>query len=118
MHSRDFLLRDTKELELEIERHCIGLGLDTGDEYQLHAFAHEMLQDMERLKDAADKGDPTARAKVELFSMVLMLHEANTKALGSNYMTQFEGLSSREPAWTALAKALGSELESRNLDEE
>jgi len=118
VHSKDFLLKDTKELELEIERHCIGLGLDTADEYQVHMFAHEMLQSMEQLKDEANKGNRTARAKVELFSMVLMLHEANTKALGPNYMTQFAGLSSREPAWAALAQALGSELESRNLDEE
>ncbi|MBI5006641.1 MAG: hypothetical protein HZB95_05885 [Nitrosomonadales bacterium] len=118
MHSKDFLLKDTNELELEIERHCIGLGLDCSDEYQVHIFAHEMLQNMEHLKDAAGKGDRSARAKVELFGMVLMLHQANTKALGTDYMTQFEGLSTRQPAWTALAKALGSELESRNLDEE
>jgi hypothetical protein len=116
--AKDFLLKDATELELEIERHCIGLGLDCSDEYQVHLFAHEMLQKMEQLKDAADKGDRSARAKVELFGMVLMLHEANSKAFGPNYMTQFEGLSSKQPAWTALAKALGSELESRNLDEE
>lgn len=118
MHSKDFLLSDTKELELEIERHCIGLGLDTTDEYQVHMFAHEMLQNMEQLKDEANKGDRTAGAKVELFSMVLMLHEANTKAYGPSYMTHFIKLSTRESAWVALAAAFGSELESRNLDEE
>ncbi|MBI4807911.1 MAG: hypothetical protein HY799_03025 [Nitrosomonadales bacterium] len=118
MHSRDFLQKDANELELEIERHCIGLGLDCSDEYQVRLFAHEMLQNMEQLKDAANKGDRSARAKVELFGMVLMMHQANSKAFGSSYMTQFDGLSTKEPAWTALAKALGSELESRNLDEE
>lgn len=118
MHSQDFLLSDTKELELEIERHCIGLGLDTHDEYQVHQFAHEMMQSMEQLKDAAGKGDSTARAKVELFSMLVMMHEANTRAYGPGYMAQLDTLAKKESAWAALAQAVWSELASRNLDDE
>lgn len=118
MHSKDFLLKDATELELEIERHCIGLGLDTTDEYQVHLFAHELMHNMEQLKLAADKGDRTARAKVELFSMVLMLHSANNKAYGPGYLTQIEALAAKESAWTALAKALWNELEGQDLDEE
>lgn len=118
MHSKDFLLKDTTELELEIERHCIGLGLDISDEYQVHLFAHELMHNMEQLKLAGAKGDSTARAKVELFSMVLMLHAANNKVYGPGYIAQLEKLSGKEAAWTALAKALWNELEGQDLDEE
>jgi len=118
VHSNEFLLKDTRGLELEIERHCIGLGLDFTDSYQVHQYAREMLQNMEQLKVAERKGDRTARAKVELFGMALMMHEANIKAFGANYMSQIDTLAKDESAWAALAKALWSELESRNLDDE
>jgi hypothetical protein len=116
MPSNEFLLKDAQGLELEIERHCAGLGLDCSDEIQVHLFVHEMLQNMEQLKEAAGNGDRTARAKTELFSMVMMLHEANTKAYGPEYMTNTNALATREPAWVALAKVMWSELESRNPD--
>lgn len=118
MHSKDFLLKDTHGLEQEIERHCAGLGLQCSNEVKVHQFAREMLQNMEQLKVAGSKGDRTARAKVELFGMVVMMHEANIKAFGANYMTQLNALAQGESAWVALAKALWSELESRNLDSE
>lgn len=118
MHSKDFLLKDTHGLEQEIERHCAGLGLQCSNQVQMHQFAREMLHDMEQLKEAERKGDRTARAKVELFGMVVMMHEANIKAFGANYMTQLNALAQGESAWVALAKALWSELESRNLDSE
>jgi hypothetical protein len=116
MHSNDFLLKDTLELELEIERHCIGLGLDTKDEVQIRQFVHEMLQNMEQLKLAASNHETTARAKVELYSMTMMLHRANLKAYGADYMANLAVLEKHEPAWAALAKAMWSELESRNPD--
>jgi hypothetical protein len=77
-----------------------------------------MLQNMEQLKDAANQGDRTARAKVEMYGMVLMLHEANTKAYGLEYMTHISALATREPAWVAIAKVMWSELESRNPDKQ
>jgi hypothetical protein len=110
MHSKDFLLRDTNELELGIERHCMALGLDTSDPYQVHVLAHELMQEMARLKREAAAGDAAAQLKLEIYSMVMMLHDANLKAFGSGYISQFEKLSQEEPAWTALARALWSEL--------
>lgn len=114
MHSSEFLLKDANELEQEIERHCIGLRLDFTDPFQARQFAHEVLQNMAMLKDAAARGDSQARAKVELFGMVMMLHEANIKAFGPGYMAQIDTMSSKEAAWTALAKALWGELKSRD----
>ncbi|WP_283742612.1 hypothetical protein [Sideroxydans sp. CL21] len=118
MHGDDFLLKDTHGLELEIERHCVGLKLDSTDEYQVHQFIGEMLQNMERLKEAAGKGDRTARAKVELFGMVVLMHRANVKAFGPEYIANINVLAKQESAWVAFAKAMWSELESRNLDNE
>jgi hypothetical protein len=116
MPSNEFLLKDAQGLELEIERHCAGLGLDCKDEHQVHLFAHEILQNMEQLKAAASKGDRSARARVELFGMVMMMHEVNVKTYGPDYMTNIDALALRESAWTALAKVMWSELESRNPD--
>lgn len=113
MLSNDFLLQQTKELEVEIEHHCAGLGLDCTNEYEVHHFVQELLQNMEQLKDAGSKGDRTARAKVELFSMTVMMHEANSKAYGAEYMKHINALLKREPSWVVLAKAMWSELEKR-----
>lgn len=117
MHSKDFLLKDTNELELGIERHCMGLGLDTTDAYQVHLFAHELMHGMDKLKREAATGDATAQLKLEIYSMVMMLHAANLKAFGPEYITQFEKMSATEPAWAALAKALWVELKSSDPDE-
>jgi hypothetical protein len=116
MPSNEFLLKDARGLELEIERHCAGLGLDCSNDAQVHQFVHEMLQNMVLLKDAASRGDRTARAKTELYGMVLMLHDANTKVYGSEYMTHIKALAEREPAWVAIARVMWSELEIRNPD--
>jgi hypothetical protein len=114
MHSNEFLLKDARGLELEIERHCAGLGLDCKDEYQVRPFVHEILQNMEQLKDAANKNDRTARAKVELYGMVLMLHEVNSKAFGPEYVTNLDALAEQESAWVAIVKVMWSELKTRN----
>jgi hypothetical protein len=114
MYSKDFLLRDTHGLEQEIKHHCAAISLDCSDKSQVHQFAHEVLQNMEQLKTASSQGDRTARAKVELFGMTMMMHQANIKAFGPNYMSQIDILAKGESAWVALVTALWSELESRN----
>ena len=115
MYSHEFLLKDTHEIELEMERHCIGLGLDCSDQNQIRLFAHDLLQNIVPLKEAASQGDLSARAKVELFGMAVTMHDANTKAYGSNYLSKINALTKRQSAWVAIAKAVWSELESRDL---
>lgn len=117
MHSKDFLLRDTNELELGIERHCMALGLDTTDAYQVHVFAHELMHGMDKLKREAAAGDATAQLKQEIYSMVMMLHDANLKVFGPEYITQFEKMSDTEPAWAALVRALWVEMKQDDTDE-
>lgn len=114
MYSREFLLKDTHEIELEIERHCVGLGLDCADANQIRMFAHDMLQNIAGLKEAASQGDREASAKIELFGMAVLMHEANTKVYGSDYLTKINALTKRQSAWVAIARAIWSELESRD----
>ena len=116
MPSNEFLLKDAQGLELEIERHCAGLGLDCKDESQVRQFVHEMLQNMEQLKQAANNSDRTARAKVELYGMVLMLHDVNSKVFGPEYVTNMDALAAQESSWVAIARAMWNELKSRNPD--
>lgn len=118
MPNDEFLLRDALGLELQMRRHCIALRLDCADEHQVQQFAREMLQNMEQLKDAVSKGDRIAKSKVELFGMTVMMHQANTKAFGPDYLLHMGALRREETVWVALAEALWSELEARNLDEE
>jgi hypothetical protein len=116
MPSNEFLLKDAQGLELEIERHCAGLGLDCRDTSQVRQFAHDMLQNMESLKEAANNSDRTARAKVELYGMLLMLHDVNRKAFGPEYVTNIDALAEQESCWLTLVRAMWSELKTRNPD--
>lgn len=118
MHSNEFLLKDTRGLETEIERHCISLGLDWSDKYQVHVYAHEVLQNMEQLKVAASHGDRVAKVKTKLYGLALLMHEANIKAFGPTYMKRINALEKRESAWVAIAKAVWVELERSDLDNE
>ncbi len=116
MPSNEFILKDAQGLELEIERHCAGLGLDCKNKFQVRQFVHDMLQNMELLKEAANNSDRTARAKVELYGMVLMLHAVNSKAFGPGYVTNMDALAEQEPSWLVIVKAMWSELKIRNPD--
>lgn len=115
MHSNDFMMDDARGLELEIERHCAGLGLNCSDQVQVHQFARDLLQNLERLKKSANKGDRSASARVELFGMVMLLHEVNIKTYGSEYMNDIEVLENREPAWLAISKAIWGELKNHEI---
>jgi hypothetical protein len=117
MFSNEFLLKDTQELETEIERHCAGLGLDCTKEQDVRQFVHEILQNMDMLKEAGSKGDRTARAKVELFGMTMLMHDANIKAYGPEYINNIKVLAKREAAWVMLASAMWNELEIRKTEQ-
>ena len=116
MQSNEFLLKDMRGLEAEIERHCISLGLDWTDKYRVHVYAHEVMQNMEQLKAAASKGDREAKIKTELYGLALLMHDANIKAFGAGYMKRTNALEKREAAWVAIAKAVWIELENSDLD--
>ncbi|MDD2685598.1 MAG: hypothetical protein PHY62_05530 [Gallionella sp.] len=113
MFTKGFLRHDIEELALEVERHCLVLGLDCADQSQIRRFAHDLLQNIDTLREAAAKGDMNSRTKVELYGLVVLLHKANAEELGPNYLNQFSELAKMQPAWAAVAKAIWNELDSR-----
>jgi len=116
MFGNDLMLHEGNELELQIERTCIALGLDFHDEYQVRMFARDVLQNIDRLRKAAREGDMQARIKVELYGLAMLMHKTNSATFGAGYMNQFAKVTVNQSAWAAIAMALWNELESRNPD--
>lgn len=116
MFGNDLMLHEENELELQIERTCLALGLDFHDEYQVRMFARDVLQNIDRLRKAAREGDMQARIKVELYGLAMLMHKTNSATFGSDYLNQFAKVTANQSAWAAIAQALWSELEARNPD--
>ncbi len=114
MFGNDLMLHEGNELELQIERTCLALGLDCHDDYQVRMFARDVLQNIDRLRKAAREGDMEARIKVELYGLAMLMHKTNSATFGTNYMNQLAKVTAHRSAWAAVAQALWNELESRN----
>ena len=102
--------RDTREIELEIERRGIALRIDWQDEVQVRALAREALAhsaDDARLA-AANPGDYRLLAKVDLFGLAgIMLKTMEESAR--------QGIESHGgAAWKAFARALWAEAQLRD----
>ena len=98
---------DTREIELEIERKGIALGIDWNDTAQVRALAREAIEhgkeDIRRA--AADPTDYQLLTKVDLFGLAqLMLHTMEESAAAG---VETHG----GPAWKAFARALWAEAE-------
>lgn len=113
MFTKDFLHHDATELELEIEHRCLALQLDCRDEAGLRLFVHDILSHLGKLKTAAAKGDITARTKMELYGLTMLLHQNNLETLGPDYLQHFAELARGEVAWAALVRAMWHELQAR-----
>lgn len=111
MFSNSFLLQDEHEIEVEIERKCLALGLDCTDEYAVGLLARELLHHIETLRKAAHDGDMHARIKVELYGLAMLMHMTNRQTFGPGYMIQLKSLSKSESAWAAIASAIWNELD-------
>jgi hypothetical protein len=99
----------TREIELEIERKGIALGIDWNDEAAVRALAHDALDHYaENVRRAASAPrDFRQMAKVELFGLAaLMLHTMEESAR-RGYETHGGN------AWKAFARALWAEKHAR-----
>lgn len=96
--------QDTRDIELEIERRGVALGIDWHNEEQVRALAREALTyPASEITMLADKPDYTKLAKLELFGLAgLMLRTMQESA-----ETGFE--SHGGDAWKAFARALWAE---------
>lgn len=102
--------RDTQEIELEIERRGIALGIDWQDEVQVRALAREALEHStdDAKRAASNPNDYRLQAKVDLFGLAgVMLKTMEESAR--------EGIESHGgAAWKAFAKALWAEARLRS----
>ncbi|MFH2135950.1 MAG: hypothetical protein ABII81_12390 [Pseudomonadota bacterium] len=114
MFGDDIVFKVEHELELEIERKCLILQLDCGNDVAVQTFAHDVLSHLDRYGKAAANGDMQARIKIELYGMAVLMHKSNAANFGPDYMTQLDALSARESAWVKIARAIWNELERRN----
>lgn len=101
--------RNTREIEQEIERKGVALGIDWSDEAQVRELAREALDHLaEDLKLAASSPvDHRLMAKVDLFGLAALM----LRTMEESAEVGFE--SHGGPAWKALARALWAEAQLR-----
>lgn len=98
---------ETREIEREIVRKGIILGIDWEDEVQVRALAREAVEhgsdDVRRAE--ADPGDSHLMAKVDLFGLAALMLRTMQESAEAGFMTH------GGPAWKAFARALWAEAE-------
>jgi hypothetical protein len=100
-----------REIELEIERKGIVLGIDWTDDVRVRALAQEALdQSAVEVKLAASSPiDHKLMAKVDLFGLAAIMLKTMEECAGVGF--ECHG----GPAWKAFGKALWAEVELRKL---
>jgi hypothetical protein len=98
-------IREAEEIEREIARRGLVLGIDWEDEVQVHLLAREALdyRDEDRVKFESRSKDARMLAKIEIFGLAqLMLYVMRQSA--------DEGMFTHGgPVWKALGRALWQE---------
>lgn len=99
-------MEDTQEIELEIERKGIALGIDWSDEVQVRELAREALDyspDDTHLKASAPP-DHKLLAKIDLFGLAGLMLRTMEESAGVG-IESHGGV-----AWKAFARALWAEV--------
>ena len=101
--------KGTTEIELEIERKGIALGIDWADDGQVRALAREALDHLadDVKRAAAHPEDHRLMAKVDLFGLAALMLRTMEESAGVG-VESHGGL-----AWKAFAKALWTEAKLR-----
>lgn len=112
----DFCEERSAEIEVEIERMGIALGIDWDDEFQVRELAKEALQHAQEAMSqyTHDLSDYRQKAKITLFGLAAMMMDIMAKSAGKGIHTH-GGV-----AWKAFSKALMEEsgMPMSNLDNE
>lgn len=105
-HVEDFCSKQAKEIELEIERIGIVLGIDWSDQAQVRALAQEALnhvrEDFDRYK-VQTHHDQQLKEKITLFALADMMMHLMARSADKGIHTH------GGPAWKAFSKALMQE---------
>ena len=97
--------RQAQELEREIVRHGIALGIDWEDPAAVRLLAREALA--HHAAATVRPGDTETLAREELFGLINLMLRVMAESAGNGIETH------GGPAWKALARALWAERESR-----
>jgi hypothetical protein len=95
---------ETGQIELEIERKGVILGIDWNDAALVQEFARQAFHFHTGQADC-DVDDPLQRARVELFALAQLMLEVMTKSAENGAQTH------GGPAWKTFARALWREKE-------
>jgi hypothetical protein len=101
--------RGTREIEIEIQRKGLALGIDWNNREQVHALAREALDQLaaDVMLAAASPTDYALMAKVELFGLVGLMLRAMERSAGLGF------LSHGGKIWKTFARALWEEKQLR-----
>lgn len=96
--------REAAEIEREILRHGIALGIDWENEVQVHTLAREALacHNIGSNPDCSPQ-DPLARARIELFGLAQLMLTVMRQSADENLLTH------GGQVWKTFAHALWSE---------
>lgn len=110
MPSFENYAREAQEIEREIVRRGLVLGIDWEDEAQVSLLAREALacRDPEENPDCRPT-DPQKLAKIELFGLAQLMLTVMRQSADENIGTH------GGPVWKAFARALYREMEGRDL---
>ncbi len=97
---------EAKQLELELVRKGIALGIDWDDAMVVRQLAHEAFA-CHPDNAAYDLHDPQQAARVEIFGIAQLMLEVMRESAEQNIHTH------GGPVWTTFARALWAELDSR-----
>lgn len=117
MFTHDVLMRDVREIDREIERRCLAIGLNCNDPAQMKCLAHEVLRNIGVLKKAASEGDAKAKLKVDIYGLAMLMHRTNSEIFGPGYLARFDSVAKLESSWAGIAWAMWHELEGSDPDQ-
>lgn len=103
--------REASEIEQEIERKGIALGIDWNDEVQVRALAREALEHgaQETHSAAIGNHDRQALTRAELFGLAALMLKTMQQSAQDGMVTH------GGPAWKAFGRALWQEQELRKV---
>ena len=97
---------EAAQIELEMVRKGIALGIDWADEAQLRALAREALtHGLEQIGLASRSDDFSGRAKADFFGLAQLMLKVMQDSANEGFLTH------GGPAWKAFGKALWTEAE-------
>ncbi|MDP1613971.1 MAG: hypothetical protein Q8M11_23150 [Sulfuritalea sp.] len=101
--------REARQIEHEIERKGVVLGIDWNDEAQVRQLAREAIEcHLDPEHPECSSSNPQTRARIELFGLAQLMLTVMKESANEDLITHGGA------AWKAFAKALWAEHEQRD----